>query len=103
MTPIDRFGMDLKRIKFLPPGKENDELFYNEETRKVKKDNTFPFKGKRYEAPAYLADKTINIRFDRFNPAYVIVYCKDQRIGAAKLLDPVANSKIFLTRRKNHD
>lgn len=100
MKPIDRFGMDLKRIKFLSPGQENDELFYNEETRKVKKDNTFSFKGTRYEAPAYLPDKTITIRFDRTNLTFIIVYHKDQRIGKAKLLDQIANGKIFNRKEK---
>ncbi len=51
MKPIDRFGLDLNRIKFLPPNEANDELFYAEENRTVKKDNTFSFKGKRYETP----------------------------------------------------
>jgi transposase InsO family protein len=40
MKPIDRFGLDLNRIRFLPPSPTNDELFFAETTRKVKKDNT---------------------------------------------------------------
>ena len=41
MKPIDRFGLDLKRIRFLPPDPANDELFYLEQDRGVSKTNTF--------------------------------------------------------------
>lgn len=30
MKPIDRFGLDLDRIRFLPPSEVNDELFFVE-------------------------------------------------------------------------
>lgn len=103
MTPLDRFGLDLKLINFLPPSQENDELFYNEDFRKVKKDNTFSFKSNRYEPPAYLADKNITIRFDRGNNSRIIVYYKDQRIGEANPLDLIANGKIFNKEDKKHD
>jgi putative transposase len=98
MKPVDRFALDLKRIRFLPPSEITDELFYDEDTRTVKKDNTFPFKNKRYEAPANLQGKQISIRFDRFRPCRIIVYHKGQRIGEAKELDLVANGLI----RRNH-
>lgn len=41
MRPIDRFGLDLNRIRFLPPGEANDEMFFVEEQRTVLADNTF--------------------------------------------------------------
>jgi putative transposase len=98
MKPIDRFALDLKRIRFLPPSEITDELFYDEDTRVVKKDNTFPFKNKRYEAPADLRQKQIAIRFDRFRPVRIVVYYKDQRVGEAKELDLVSNGLI----RRSH-
>lgn len=94
MKPIDRFNLDIKHIKFLSPNQVNDELFYAEETRKVKKDNTFSFKNTRYEAPADLRDKTIDIRFDRHNLDKVIVYWKAQRIGEAKEVNLIANGQF---------
>lgn len=99
MKPIDRFGIDLARIRFLPPSEHNDELFYAEATRKVKKDNTFSFSGRRYETPVDLRDKEIQLRHDRHrqHSAAVIIYHKGQRMGAARLLDAVANG---LQRRK---
>lgn len=100
MKPIDRFGIDLARVRFLAPAEHNDELFYAEATRKVKKDNTFSFAGRRYETPVDLRDKEIQLRYDRHcqDPAAVIiVYHKGQRLGVARLLDAVANG---LKRRK---
>lgn len=103
MKPIDRFGIDRARVRFLAPSEHNDELFYAEAARKVKKDNTFSFSGRRYETPVDLRDKEIQLRYDRrrsdttMSPAAVIIYHKGQRQGAARLLDAVANG---LQRRK---
>ena len=99
MKPIDRFGIDLARVRFLAPSEHNDELFQAEAVRKVKKDNTFSFAARRYETPVDLRDKEIQLRYDRHrnDNAVVIVYYKGQRMGAARLLDAVANG---LARRK---
>ena len=99
MKPIDRFGIDLARVRFLPPSEHNDELFYAEATRKVKKDNTFSFAARRYETPVDLRDKEIQLRYDRHrqDSTAVIIYHKGQRMGVARLLDAVANG---LLRRK---
>jgi transposase InsO family protein len=94
MTPLDRFTLDMKQINFLPPNMVNDELFYAEETRKVKKDNTFSFKNIRYEAPVDLRDKTATIRFDRSRLTRIIVYYKGQRAGEANKLDLHANANM---------
>jgi hypothetical protein len=94
MRPIDRFGLDLKRIRFLQPDQVNDELFYAEDLRKVKKDNTFSFQNMRYEPPADLRDKPITIRFDRSKTNCIIVYYKTTRIGQAKPLDLIANGQL---------
>jgi hypothetical protein len=68
-------------------------------TRKVKKDNTFSFSGRRYETTVDLRDKQIQVRFDRrrLDTTAVIIYHKGQRMGPARLLDAVANG---LKRRK---
>jgi putative transposase len=99
MKPLDRFGIDLARVRFLPPSEHNDELFYAEATRKVKKDNTFSFLGRRYETPVDLRDREIQLRHNRHrhDSSAVIIYFKGQRMGAARLLDAVANG---LLRRK---
>lgn len=93
MKPIDRFGLDLKRIRFLPPNEANDEFFFLEETRQVKVDNTFSVKNKRFEAPVDLRNRSIQVRFDRHHFSRVIVYFKGERIGQAHPLDRVANDR----------
>ena len=97
MTPLDRFAMDMKRVRFLPPNQDNDELFYAEDTRKVKKDNTFSFNSIRWEPPCDLRDKEICIRFDRTKKDRAVVYYKKQRVGDARLLDMIANGKLKRT------
>ena len=97
MKPVDRFGLDLNRIRFLPPDQTNDELFYAEKDRKVKKDNTFSFDTIRYEAPADLRGKRITLRFNRAKKNPVIVYYKNQRMGEAKPLDLNANALLRRT------
>lgn len=94
MKPIDRFGLDLKRIRFLSPSEANDELFFAEESRKVKKDNTFSFKNTRFETPVDLRDKQIQIRYERGKYSVVIIYYKGDRMGEARPLDAVANGLL---------
>ena len=65
MSPLDRFALDRKWLRFLPPNEANDELFFVEEERHVRADNTFSFKSLRWEAPRHLPDRTIHIRFQR--------------------------------------
>ena len=97
MKPIDRFGLDLKRIRFLPPSEVNDELFFAEAERKVKKDNTFSFQNIRFETPVDLRDKTIQIRYERHRSGPIVIFYQGQRMGLAQPLDLIANG---LLRRK---
>jgi putative transposase len=103
MKPIDRFGIDLGRVRFLPPSEHGDELFYAEAVRKVKKDNTFSFRGRRYETPVDLVGKEIHLRYDRHRSytATVVIYHKGQRMGQARLLDAVANGLLRRIENEN--
>jgi len=98
MSPLDRFALDRKWVRFLPPNEANDELFFVEEERHVRADNTFFFKSLRWEAPRHLPDRTIHLRFQRSQPAArVVVYYKGERMGEARLLNAVANDRKPLT------
>lgn len=99
MKPIDRFGIDLARIRFLTPSEDTDELFYAEAVRTVKGDNTFSFQGVRYETPVDLRGKKVELRYERHRKGQgaVVIYTKGQRMGPARLLDAVDNG---LRRRK---
>ncbi|MEI8123071.1 MAG: DDE-type integrase/transposase/recombinase [bacterium] len=100
MKPIDRFGMDLSRIRFLNPMEANDELFYVERSRTVRKDNTFNINNIRYEAPRDLAERDIDVRYNRANPERIIVYYKGERMGEATLLNFIANDRPPSRRQK---
>lgn len=93
MKPIDRFGLDLRRVRFLPPNEVADELFFVEETRKVLSDNTFQIRNVRFEAPRDLRNRTIHARFDRANFNRVVVYFKGERMGDAYPVDLLANDR----------
>ncbi len=94
MSPLDRFALDRHRLRFLPPHQANDELFFVELQRHVRTDNTFSFRGVRFEPPRHLPDRTIQVRFERRrSPARVVVYYRGERLGEARPLDLVANDR----------
>lgn len=99
MKPIDRFGLDLRRIRFLPPNEVNDELFYLEQERTVLADNTFSLKGSRYEAPRDLRARKVQVRFDRTQQLAegralrAVVFYKGERMGEAKPVDFLSNDR----------
>lgn len=93
MKPIDRFGLDLSRIRFLDPMDANDELFFFEQDRAVRKDNTFSVNAVRYEAPRDLSGHTVQVRCNRTAPDRVVVFYQGQRMGDATRLDFLANDR----------
>ncbi|MDI1247464.1 MAG: DDE-type integrase/transposase/recombinase [Lacunisphaera sp.] len=94
LKPVDRFALDIARIRYLAPGQANDELFYSEATRTVKADNTFSFAGRRYEAPRDVRSRAILVRHDPGDAAApLIVYLGADRLGEARPLDPVGNDR----------
>ena len=93
MRPIDRFGLDLSRIRFLPPNKATDEFFFVEEDRTVLADNTFSFKRIRFEAPRDLRSRKIQVRYNRIAFDRAIVYYKGERMGQAHAVDFTANDR----------
>jgi hypothetical protein len=96
MSPLERFALDRNRIRFLPPNETNDELFFIEEDRHVRADNTFFFRSTRYEAPRHLPLRTIQVRHrrsDRDPDAPVIVYYKNERMGRARPVNLTANDR----------
>lgn len=100
LKPIDRFNFDIKRVKFLSPTENTAELFYAEDERTVKKDNTFSFKGTRYEPPMDLREKKVKVRYDRLVMDKVIVYYNGQRVGEVRRLDPIFNGALRRNNRK---
>ncbi len=94
MTPLDRFALDRRRVRYLPPNEVNEELFFVEEGRVVRADNTFSFMNIRYEAPRHLPNRKIQVRFERKAPLRkVVVYYKADRMGLARPVDFTANDR----------
>lgn len=94
MTPLNRFALDRRRIRYLPPNEVNEELFFVEEDRVVKTDNTFAFKNMRLEAPRHLSNRTVQVRFERKRPQRkIVVYYKGERMGEARQVDFTANDR----------
>jgi len=95
MKPIDRFGLDLHLTRFLQNSEFNQELFFLEESRKVRIDNTFSFQKVRYEAPRDLRGHSIIVRFSRFtgDGSHPVVYHDGQRLGHAHRVDFIANDR----------
>lgn len=94
MSPLDRYALDRSRVRFLPPNEANDELFFVEEDRLVRADNTFSFKAVRFEAPRHLPDRTVQVRFERKQPTRrVVVYYKGERMGEARPLNMITNDR----------
>jgi len=94
IKPVDRFALDIARIKYLAPGQANDELFYSEAVRTVKADNTFSLAGQRYEAPRDVRSREIAVRYDPLDPAApLVVYLGPDRLGEARPLRPILNDR----------
>lgn len=93
MKPRDRFAMETNRIRFLDPMEANDELFFFEQDRTVRKDNVFQVAGVRYECPRDLSGRKIQVRYQRGKIGRIIVFYKGERIGQATPLDLFANDR----------
>ena len=96
ISPLERYALDRNRIRYLPPNETNDELFFAEEERHVRADNTFFFRAARYEAPRHLPERKIQIRHrrsDKSAHAPLIVYYKNERLGRARLVNLAANDR----------
>jgi putative transposase len=93
-TPLLRWQRDIERIRLLPPATDLRRLFFHRVDRLVRKDCTFMLKNYFYEAPAHLAGKTIEVRFDPLDLAQVEIFFEGQLQGSARLVDPVINAQL---------
>jgi len=95
MRPIDRFGLDLGRIRHLQQCGFNAELFFLQTTRRVRTDNTFQFRNVRYEAPRDLRGKTVEVRYSRFTngPPDPVLYLDGERLGTATPVNYIDNDR----------
>jgi len=93
-TPLLRWQRDIGRIRQLPPSTDLRRLFFYRLYRLVRGDSTFRLDKAFYEAPAHLAGKTIEVRFDPSNLSPVELYFQGEAQGLARPVDPVVNAKL---------
>lgn len=100
-TPRDRYFSNLQCSR--PAPLRLSEYFRIVERRQVKKDRSFRLRGRMYEAPVALIDRTIELRFHEESPENVEIYFDGMSFGQATLLDPHVNAKLgrsWMTREK---
>jgi len=93
-TPLLRWQKDIERIRLIAPGTDVRRLFFHRADRLVRQDCTFLLKNRFYEAPAHLARKRIEVRFDPMDLSILDIYFKGQPEGQARLVDPALNAQI---------
>jgi putative transposase len=98
MIPIDRFNLDIARVRFLTDDENTEEVFFVEEERKVSKTNVFSIHRQQFECPVDVRGKTIQVRFSRNQRHRYVVYFAGKRLGDATPLNLQRNAnRIRLT------
>jgi transposase InsO family protein len=85
-TPAARFARGPGEIRLADPLALTAAFLWREK-RKVDKTGCFSFQGNRYEAPAHVAGKTIEIRYDPFDLSRLQVFSEGQPMGEARPLE----------------
>lgn len=98
--PLLRWQRDIEQIRQVPPATDMRRLFFHRVIRTVRRDSTFLLQNRFYEAPAHLAGRRIEARFDPLDPDVVDIYVDDHAEGQARLVDPVVNAG--LPRSRSH-
>ncbi len=94
-TPLRRYQRDLPRMRTLGSmAGQIDELFHHRVMRKVRKDGTVSYQGKRFEVPYELSGKQVVLVVDpHVQKVLGVEDDKGESLGTATPLDAVANVK----------
>ncbi len=92
-APVDRWMRNSHKVRLLSVGAE-DEIFYFETTRKVKKDGTISLDSKIYETSWTLAGKKVDVRYNPFSPERPFISYENQDYGRATPLSREFNNKL---------
>lgn len=92
-TPVERWMESAHKVRLLNTGTEN-EIFYFETTRKVKKDGTISLEGRIYETSWVLAGKKVTVRYNPFFPDRPFISYDNIDYGRANLLSREFNNKL---------
>jgi putative transposase len=100
-APRERYFDHLQCVR--PAPSRLSEYFRTVLHRRVKKDRSFRLRGRMFEAPVALIDRSIELRFHEESPSQVEIYFEAMSFGQAALLDPHVNAKLgrnWMTREK---
>ena len=94
LTPLARYQQDLPNVRTLGArAAQLDQLFLHRISRKVKKDGTVSYLGKRFEVPFELSSKTVQLVVDPHAQKVVgVENAQGEAIGQATPLDALANA-----------
>ena len=81
-TPLARFRAGRNELRPVDPQALTSAFLWRAK-RKVRKDGTLALQGNRYQVDAYLAGRTLELRFDPFDLATIDLYLDEQHLGQA--------------------
>jgi hypothetical protein len=98
-TPLVRWQKDIDHVRPLPPGADLRRLFFHRLDRLVRRDSTFLLHGRLYEAPAPLAGRMVEVRFDPVDEGGAVeVWFEGKLHASARPLDAVVNGQLPFTK-----
>ena len=98
-TPLVRWQKDIDHVRPLPPGADLRRLFLHRCDRLVRRDSTFLLHGRLYEAPASLAGRMVEVRFDPVQQGGPVeVWWEGKLQASARPLDAVVNGRLPSTK-----
>lgn len=105
LTPLARYQKDLVNIRSLGLyAARLDSIFLHRASRFVRKDGTVFYEGKRFEVPYELSGQTVRLGVDPHTDIVVgVENAAGESLGAATLLDAVANSQRVRRKPKPFD
>ena len=92
MTPYEKFRSGLQCIR--PAPEDLLDYFRYVDFRKVKKDRSIQLKGRLYEVPTGLIDKSVELRFHADDMDNIEVFYEGHSYGKAVPLNPHVNATI---------
>ena len=84
-TPLARFAAGLEQVRPVDPETLRRAFLWREK-RTVRKDGTLSLQGNRYQVPAHLVGRTLELRFDPFDLAEMELYLEGKELGRARVL-----------------
>lgn len=93
-TPLLRWQRDIEHVRQIPPSTDIRRLFFYRVTRFVRRDLTFRLANRFYEAPAHLAGRRVEVRFDPLDCSQVDLYVNGELEGRPRPVDAVLNASI---------